>query len=97
MADDLIPHTHGTPQGVRRSQPYGKTLMFYKHVAETHGEPYARSWMNAQNCDFTDDTIFTTSIGRERLMNQCEFIASKHDVMIFECPHVRKRFKAGAR
>lgn len=91
MPDDLVPHTH-RGFAPRRSAPYGRTADFVRRVGETHGEPFVKSWLNEQNCDFTSDTIFTTGIGCDRLNSRCGEIAESFMVRIVSCPFVRKRF-----
>lgn len=89
MADD-IPHTH---RGFgRQSIPYGKTLAFYRRVLAEHGKPFCDSWLNDKNCDFTDDTVYTTGIGNERLKARCAAFAEECGVTIQECVAVRERF-----
>lgn len=112
MPDDAIPHTHATASTRRQPTPPdgAKTARFVEMVLNDHGPDFVASWLLPsqmikmddgapafQNCEFTNDTIFTTGIGADRLKSRCETQMLRADIVIRECPIIRTRFQAWGR
>jgi uncharacterized protein YbaA (DUF1428 family) len=85
---------HNAKGEVRRLEPHGATTAFYAAVESKYGHPYAFSWLNRRNCDFTDAKVYTTDLGCERLKAQCSYLAKAVGVTIERCKQVEARFHA---
>jgi hypothetical protein len=110
MADDLIPHTHAE-RSRSQTPPVGSATAYFVDLARrAHGDDFVASWllpsltvkmsdgqMAFQNCEFTHNRIFTTSVGVDRLNRACNHLAEKANVVILECPALRAKFSAWAR
>ena len=102
MADDAIPHTHSGRTRSDHPPPGSKTARFVAMAADVHGEDFVASWLLSghlgfQNCEFTDDTIWTTGVGADRLNRACETLIEKTDIVVRECPIIRTKFAAWGR
>lgn len=85
---------HNARGEVRKVEPHGATATFYASVEAKYGHPYAFSWLNRRNCDFTETKVYTTDLGCERLKAQCSYLAKAAGVEIERCKQVEKRFHA---
>lgn len=83
--------THRTPN------PRGATEAFVKAVTAKHGEAYARSWLSARTCRFTDTGIFTLAVSRDALVRDCEPELKKYSITVSVCPDITRAFRAEAR
>lgn len=106
-----IPHTHQFPRTRQPTPPVGsRTERFVEMVEQTHGRDFVASWLLPslmiqmkdgspafQNCEFTNDTIFTTGVGNEQLFKRCEHLIEKADIIVRECPIIRAKFNAWGR
>ena len=109
MADD-IPHTHSFSRRQPTPPEGSRTALFVDLVGQSHGPDFVASWLLPsltikmadgspafQNCEFTEDTIFTTSVGADALRKRCEHLVEKADIEIRECPVIRQRFNVWGR
>jgi len=78
--------------GFRAAQPHGKTADFADAVAAKYGVAFANAWLGPKTCRFTDTTVFTIGIARDRLAAQCDDLIAKHGVTIAVCPDVTAGF-----
>jgi hypothetical protein len=64
--------------------PVGRTLAFVERAKRLYGEDYCKSWLaGGITCIFTDDKIFTTGVGFERLHHDLGAAAREAGVEIF--------------
>lgn len=62
----------GGERSGRFLEPSGKTAYFVHRAREVHGEPFCKSWLaGGITCSFSNDTVYTTSVGADRLRKQC--------------------------
>lgn len=72
----------------RSHEPRGATEAFIGEVAAKFGAPFVQSWLSAKTCRFTDTTIFTLSVARDRINQYCGDLAKKHGVTVAVCADV---------
>ena len=81
------------PKG-RYSNPFGRTEIFVLWATEQYGAAWASSWLKGGiNVQFTEDTIFTTSVGADELRSKCGRKAGEIGVSFVVCPRLRKTFR----
>jgi hypothetical protein len=78
--------------------PRGATLAFVNDARGIHGDAFLASWLLSGRfgfnvCRFTEDRIYTTGIGYDRLSRTCSDLADKHRVRIYENRKVREEFR----
>lgn len=69
---------------LRRDAPFPSSpvFAFAAEVEALLGAPYAKSWLSSVTCQYTDDCVWTSDLGVERLGRECGEIAKKHGVEI---------------
>lgn len=68
----------------RQSYPHGRTAEFARRViaSEAFGKSFSASWLSPHTSDFSDDTIFTTWVGRKTLEERCADLLHKCGVSV---------------
>lgn len=56
----------------RSADPHGKTADLVNWAFARYGEAWVKSWFSRKTCRFSDDTVYTTSLGKTRLEQTCE-------------------------
>lgn len=88
----------GNLQDGTYSSPVGATAEFARRVHAAHGAAYVDSWLiGGLNCLFSHDTIYTTAVGRQHLLQECGGIAGDCGVKIIQTEQMRERLREYAR
>ena len=109
MADDMIPHVHRATRSPT-PPPGSPTAQFVELVRAVRGDDFVASWLLPglmirmrdgspafQNCEFTEDRIFTTGVGADRLNRACDQQIRQTEITIRQCPIIRVKFQAWGR
>lgn len=67
----------------RFSHPVGRSEYFVNQVRKRFGDAYVKSWMSGGiNALFSDNVVYVTIIGHERLMRDCHDLAHEASIWI---------------
>lgn len=81
----------GEAKGGRFLEPVGKTAYFASRAFVVMGEPWCKSWLaGGITCMFSNDTIYTTSIGCERINRDCDLLLREAGVRVIESKDASK-------
>jgi hypothetical protein len=75
----------GLTPGLQLSRtPLGRTARFVEAVRAAKGEPYVRSWLSGQTCEFEDCVIWTLGASRIRINRECAALIREHRIVVKE-------------
>lgn len=79
----------------RTNEPGPLLAAFIEAVREVHGDGFVKSWLSPLTCQYQGKTIWTHSLGAERLVQRTNGLMVKHDVVVMSDEAARRSFREG--